>query len=401
MERYFCPTQAFGLSSDDTLNITGVDIPWEEQQSILTKLGFKVIAQGTKIICIPPSYRPDIKGTVDLVEDIIRIYGINNVPSVMLPAMEKPKSVLSDSQKRLIMLRNHAVMRGMNEIISYSFIEQDKALLFEGGTENLRLANPISSELSNMRPSLLPALLGAVKRNHARGIKNLALFEIGCVFHGLTPEAQKNNFANIRCGDTGNKHWSGNIRAYDIYDTKADALFLLEKMGVPVSGLQISADAPSYYHPKRSGTLKLGKAIYAYFGEIHPQILEAYDIQTPIMACEILIDNIPLPKVKNTTSLPPLIVHNLQTITRDFAFVMPNTLEADILLRSVRKAEKKLIHTVDIFDIYQGEHIEKGKKSVAITVTLQPLDKTLTDTEIEMISQNIIQEVANIGAFLR
>lgn len=395
--------EAFSLAEGDVKNLTSVDVSWEKQKEILGSLGFKIIEQGKKLIAIPPSYRPDIKGKADLIEEIIRIYGIDNVPMIALPLPKDEKiEILSPLLKRIMTLRKNAVLRGLNEAVSYSFVSQAQAKSFNGGSDALRLVNPIVSYLSDMRPSILPSLLTALQKNRSHNLKNQNLFEIGRVFHGLTPEEQKYNLALIRTGDNHDKHWSKNEVTFDIYDIKADMVALLESIGVPVSGLQIKRDVPSYYHPARSAALYLGKTLYGYFGEIHPKVLKSFDISDAVMASEIFLEDIAPAKEKKGTSLPNLHLCNLHSIQRDFAFVVDETIEAEMLLRCVRKAEKKLLSEAEIFDIYRGASIGEGKKSVALRVVLQPQEQSLTDNEIEAISQNIITEVSKgVGGYLR
>jgi phenylalanyl-tRNA synthetase beta chain len=395
------PDTAFKLSADYVKKLTGLEIDFAHQEKILQSLGFTVINQGQKLICIPPANRPDIKGEADLVEEIIRIYGINHVTPIPLPALSHKPQVLTPQQKNIQTLRNFAAHRGLLEAITYSFTEKSKATLFLQDKETIDLDNPISSDLSTMRPSIVCGLLSAVARNHARGFKNNALFEIGRVFYGFSDTEQPLHLGIVKTGSVAHKHWQKPLTDYSIYDVKADMLALLEKAGVAVSGLSFVSNAPHYYHPARSGTVTLGKMIYGYFGELHPRVAKHYDISGKPVICEIFLDNLPTPKIKKSTALPKAEIHNLQSVNRDFAFVLDNHVPAENLLRAVRKAEKKLITNIDIFDVFTGGTLQENQKSLAIRVTLQPTEKSLTDMELSAIMNNIINEARLVGAVLR
>ncbi|MFT6072125.1 MAG: phenylalanyl-tRNA synthetase beta chain [Alphaproteobacteria bacterium] len=395
------PDMAFQLSHDAVLKLTGIEIDFVKQEKILRSLGFTVINQGKKLICVPPASRPDIKGQADLIEEIIRIYGINNVTPIALPEPIIKQNALTPAQKRIQTVRHFAANHGLLEAITYSFTEELKAKLFAHNTPLLNLENPISIDLSTMRPSLLCGLFSAISHNHARGFKNNALFEIGRVFHGTNDDQQPQQMAVLKTGSASNGHWLKPIEEYSIYDIKADLLALLKNLGAPISGLMIKPNAPDYYHPNRSGCVMLGKMVYGYFGEIHPKIANAYDLVGRPVACEILIDSISMPKVKKSTALPKANLYNLQSVSRDFAFVLNHAITADTLLKAVRKGEKKLISDIDIFDVFTGGNLQENEKSIALRVTLQPTDKSLTDVELTDIMDNIIAEVRAIGGILR
>jgi phenylalanyl-tRNA synthetase beta chain len=395
------PDIAFKLSSDYVKKLTGIDIKFSKQEEILKSLGFTVINQGQKIICIPPASRPDIKGEADLVEEIIRIYGINKVTPIPLPVLSNKPEALTPIQKNIHALRRFAANHGLLEAVTFSFTEKSKASLFLEGKPSLDLENPISTDLSTMRPSILCGLLSATSRNHARGFKNNALFEIGTVFYGYGDTQQPLHLGIVKTGSPAHKHWSRPLADYSIYDIKSDVLALLNHAGVPVSGLTLTTDAPSYYHPSRSGSILLGKTLYGYFGELHPKIAKAYDIQGKPVVSEIFVDNIPVPKAKKSTTLPKAQIYPLQSVTRDFAFVLDTKIPAENLLRAVRKAEKKLITNIDIFDVFCGGNLQDNQKSIAIRVTLQPIEKSLTDMELSAIMNNIINEARLVGAVLR
>jgi phenylalanyl-tRNA synthetase beta chain len=271
----------------------------------------------------------------------------------------------------------------------------------------LALANPIASDLSDMRPSLVAGLLKAAQRNVDRGFSDVALFEVGQCFATDEPEGQTTNAAAIRRGTAkpggAGRHWDGSAGSVDAFDAKADAMALLAGLGVPTGGLQITQGGPDWLHPGRSATLSLGpRTQVGAFGEIHPRILAALDVKGPVVGFEIVLENLPLPKHRPTKMKPRLALSDFQPLRRDFAFVVGRDVAAGDILRAAQNAERNLIAAVDIFDVYEGPGIEAGQKSVAVEVTLQPKDKTLTDTEIEAVSAKIVEAVAKrTGAVLR
>ncbi|MBZ0216760.1 MAG: hypothetical protein K8F25_09425, partial [Fimbriimonadaceae bacterium] len=292
--------------------------------------------------------------------------------------------------------------RGMAEAVTWSFVSETQAKAFGGGDTSLQLANPISSELSDMRPSILPGLIAAAGRNADRGFGDAAIFEVGPAYHGDRPEDQSDVAAGIRRAtahmEGAGRHWSQAQRPVDLFDAKADALAALSAAGAPVGNLQIGDTAPEWYHPGRSGVLQLGpQTILAQFGEVHPRILELLDVEGPLVAFEVFLDNIPAPRGKATRSKPPLNASDLQPVRRDFAFVVASDVRAGDLLRAAKGADKNLITSVNLFDLFEGTKAEaalgEGKKSLAIEVTLQPRGKTLTDEEIEAIATKVIAQV--------
>jgi phenylalanyl-tRNA synthetase beta chain len=291
--------------------------------------------------------------------------------------------------------------------VTWSFISHEKAELFGGGTKELTLANPIAADLSDMRPSLLPGLLAAAQRNADRGIGDLALFEVGQIFKGDGENDQRMSAAAIRRGTArisgAGRHWTGAARNVDVFDAKSDVLALLGALGIASGGLQVVAGGPSFLHPGRSGTLQFGpKNIIGWFGEFHPRVLAALDVGGPVCGFEIILDAIPAPKAKPTKVKPKLDMSDLMPLERDFAFIVDVTVQAGDILKAAQTADRALITGANVFDIYQGTGIPEGKKSVAISVTLQPREKTLTDTEIESVMQKIIAEVTKkTGASLR
>jgi phenylalanyl-tRNA synthetase beta chain len=265
---------------------------------------------------------------------------------------------------------------------------------------DMHLQNPISSDLDVMRPSILGNLIMAAKRNADRGFADVGLFEVGPVFRNATPEGEAIVAAALRAGSTP-RHWAMPARAVDAFDAKDDALAALVAAGAPVSSLQVTNDAPDWYHPGRSGVLRLGPAVLATFGEVHPALLAACDVQGPMAACEIFFANIPQSRSASTAK-PLLKLEPLQPVARDFAFVVDRAVTAAKLIKAVKEADKNLIREVTVFDVYEGEHVGADKKSVALNVTLQPADKTLTDAEIDSVASRITASVTkSTGAVLR
>ncbi|MCC6599013.1 MAG: phenylalanine--tRNA ligase subunit beta [Alphaproteobacteria bacterium] len=390
-----------------TAQLTGVDVPAAEQKAILESLGFAV--NGASPFTVqPPAWRGDVEGKADLAEEIIRIYGFEKIPSLSVhseTALPSPAetSLLARGRKARAALG----ARGLNESITWSFIGETQARHF-GANDNqiaaLRLKNPISLEMDVMRPSILPNLIEAAMRNNARGYPSAALCEIGPVYAGTKPEDQAIVATGIRAGEHGPRNWAdaNAARSVDLYDAKADALAALAACGAPIDNLQISRDAPSYYHPGRSGALRLGPNVMGFFGEIHPGILEETGVKFPVVGFEVFLQNIPAPRKKTGTEKPFLHLEPLQPLSRDFAFLVKEEVEAAAIIRAAMGADKALIRSADVFDIYTGKGIEPGKKSVALSVTLQPVEKSLTDKDIESLAQKVIESVcAKTGGTLR
>ncbi len=380
-------------------SLGGIRVPQDEIIAILENLGFTVLEHATLHVT-PPSWRRDIDGPADLVEEVVRIHGLAEVPSVALSrdaAVAKP--VLTTSQRRARAVRRALAARGFNECVSFSFIARDHAGLFGGGDDARQLSNPIASDLDAMRPSLLPSLLSAAARNAARGLGDLQLFEIGAAFQSGMPEAQTNNAAGLIAGN-GGRDWSKSGHPADLFDAKAALYAALETtMGGPMTA-PIAKGAPAWFHPGRSGTIALGPKQIGWFGELHPKILAAFDLKMPVSAFEINLDAIPESKAKGKAR-PLFSPSPYQAIERDFAFVVDRGVAAGDLVRAVRGAERNLIESVSVFDVYEGKGVAEGKKSIAIAVRLQPKDKTLTDPEIEAVAQKIIAATLKLGATLR
>ena len=376
-----------------------IKLPRERIIAILQDLGFVVEDHGGLHV-VPPSWRHDVDGPADLVEEIVRIHGLTDVPSVALDTVHAVAApVLSKSQRRTRTARRALAARGFNECVSFSFIARDQARLFGGGDDTRQLANPIASDLDSLRPSILPSLLAAAARNAARGFANLQLFEIGAAFDSGVPEAQKNVAAAIRTGHA-ERDWQKAADAASLFTVKADLMAALEAItGAPMSA-PITQGGPGWYHPGRSGTIAMGPKIIAQFGELHPRILAAFDVKVPAAGFEIFLDAIPDAKAKGKAK-PLFQPSPFQAIERDFAFVLDAKVPAGDLVKAVKLADRSLIDTVQVFDVYEGKGVPEGKKSIAVAVRIQPASATLTDAEIEALAQKIVAAAMKLGATLR
>lgn len=403
------PEKIITFPWSEVKRLTGLSLLVPEMKAILTELGFWVSGNERDVKVAVPSWRPDVEDKADLVEEIMRIAGLDQVESVPFPreVSAVPKPVLTLIQKRTRLAKRALATRGLVEAVTWSFISKAEAALFGGGKAELALANPIASDLSDMRPSLLPGLIKAAGRNTDRGFGDVALFEVGQVFAGSEPDHQTIAAAAIRRASAGpviaGRHWSAPLHLVDHFDAKGDAMALLEALGIPTAGLQIAQGGPSWFHPGRSGTLQFGpKMVVGAFGEIHPRILEALDVKGPLVAIEITLDALPPPKARPTRMKPKLVLSDFQPVSRDFAFIVEKSVASAEIIKAAQAAERTLISDITLFDVYEGKGVPEGKMSVAIAVTLQPTDKTLTDTEIEAVSGRIVAEVQKkTGATLR
>lgn len=392
--------------------LAGIDVPLVEVRRILGHLGFMLAGTGPVVKIAVPSWRSDVHGKADLVEEIIRIVGVERIPMTPFPRGDNPrKPVLTSLQQRTRRAKRALATRGMVEAVTWSFIARNEAVLFGGGQPELTLANPIAADLSDMRPSLLPGLIRAAQANADRGIADLALFEVGQVFRGDRPQDQFIAASGLRRGLASargvGRHWSGTTAA-DAFDAKGDALAVLAATGAPMQGLQIvplteAKQAPAWLHPGRSGTIQIGpQNVLGYFGELHPGALEALGAEGPLVGFEVILDRIPEPKARPTRTKPLLDLSAFQPVSRDFAFIVDRAVKAGDVVRAAQGVDKKLITNVSVFDLYEGKGIEDGKKSIAIAVTLQPRDKTLTDQEIEAVAGKIVAEIVKkTGGVLR
>ncbi len=395
-------SRAYTFDPARVASLVGLDIPESTQRETLTALGFTL--NGTQ--ATPPTWRPDVLGEADLVEEIARIASLSKLQGQPLPRTQTgvPKPILTPLQTRERTARRTLAALGYNECVTYSFIDGADAALFGGGADATRVDNPISSEMTHLRPDLLPGLLRAAARNQARGFADMALFEVGPVFHGGEPGDQTLHATGLLVGHSAARDTFASRRPLDLYDAKADAEATLAAIGAPAR-TQITRKTPAWFHPGRAGVIALGPNTLATYGEVHPRILTAMDIKGPALAFTIQIANVPLPKTKTPTK-PALTISDLQAVDRDFAFVVDANTEALTLVNAALGADKTFIETARVFDQFTGDKAEAqmgaGKKSLAITVRLQPQDKTLTEAEIEAISTKIIEKVGKAtGGVLR
>lgn len=391
-EDNYLPQTAY-LRPERLQTFAGISVSAEKSMEILRSLGFSVSLENGKIKVISPSWRGDIECEQDLIEEIVRMIGLDEIPAVSLPHDKLPKPILTPAQHNASVVRHELASRGMYETVTWSFADSDIAQYFRKGNEAIILQNPIVKELDEMRPSILPNLLAAVKNNIARGYPNLALFEIGPEFTGRNPQEQHLSASGVRAGQTSFKDWAHTARDYDVYDVKADALAVIAAAKGPFENPQITTDAPSYYHPGRSGVIRLGKNVLACFGEIHPAILKTMDIKTRVVAFEVNLNNIPLPRQNTGKAKKKLELSAFQPVDKDLAFVVNKDVTAANIIAAAKNADRNHITDVRIFDIYEGSNLPENKKSVAISLTFQPTEQTFTDKDIENLMNKVIVEV--------
>lgn len=402
------PDRIIEFPLGEVKRLSGLEISFGEMKRILGRLGFFVAGNGPVVKIAAPSWRPDIEGKADIVEEVVRIAGVDKVPTTEFRRGDAPrKPVLTTAQRRASKARRALAARAMVEAVTWSFIAKPRAELFGGGQPELALANPIASDLSDMRPSLIPGLVASAQANNDRGFKDVALFEVGQIFKGDKPEDQFTAASGVRRGlskPSGlGRSWSNGNAGAHAFDAKGDALAVLAAAGAPVQALQVVPGGPAWFHPGRSGTIQIGpQNVLGHFGELHPRALKALDAEGPIVAFEVILDRIPEPKAKPTRAKPALDLSPFQPVERDFAFVVKRDVKAADIVRAAQNVDKKLITAVSVFDVYEGKGIDPDKKSVAIAVTLQPRDKTMTDEEIDAVAGKIVAEVGKrTGGTLR
>jgi phenylalanyl-tRNA synthetase beta chain len=402
------PERVIDFPLSEVKRLAGLTVPLAEMRGVLERLGFFVAGQGERVKVAAPSWRADVQNKADVVEEIVRIVGVERVPPTPFDRGEAPrKPVLTPIQMRTRKAKRALAARNLVEAVTWSFVAKNQAELFGGGKPELSLANPIAAELSDMRPSLIPGLVAAAQKNADRGFPNAGLFEVGQVFRGDAPTDQFTAAAGIRRGlakPTGiGRHWSKKDGEVDAFDAKADALAALTAAGAPARALQIAPGGPAWFHPGRSGTIQIGpQNVLGHFGELHPRALEALDAEGPLVAFEVILERIPVAKAKATRAKPTLELSPFQPVERDFAFVVERNVKAADIVRATTSVDAKLITAVTVFDVYEGVGIEPGKKSIAIAVTIQPRDKTMTDAEIEALAAKIVAEVGKrTGGVLR
>ncbi len=383
-------------------SFVGMEVPQETCAKILRQLGFKLTESEGVITAVSPSWRGDIECEQDLIEEVVRMLGLDNIPAISMKTAEFPKPVLTPLQNNALMVKHELALRGMYETVTFSFTDSSVAKFFRRGQQPVDIQNPIITELDEMRPSLLPNLLIGARNNIARGYVNMGLFEVAPEFFGRNPGEQRTMASGIFVGKTSKKDWTGSSRAYDVFDAKAAALAAIAAAKGPIDAPQITTDAPDYYHPGRSGVIRLGKNVLAYFGELHPSVLKALDIKTNVMAFEVFLENIPLPRDSKSKAKKKLELSILQPVEKDLAFICPKSVAANSIAAAAKNADRDNISEVHIFDVYEGENLPTDKKSIAITVTFQPKDKSYTDAELESLMNKVISEVGKkTGAALR
>jgi phenylalanyl-tRNA synthetase beta chain len=406
----------------------GSDIPPDEAVTSLQRLGFTVqVRDAARVTVAVPSWRNDIAAAIaleqaetldpaiaakaaegcaeiepeaDLLEEVLRLRGLDAVPPVSLPRMSPvPLATLTPRQNRVALARRTLAAQGLAECVTFSFMSTSEAALFGDTPETLRLTNPIAADLDQLRPTPIATLALAAKRNAARGCPDVALFEVGPEFAEAAPDGQRLMAAGLRAGSTP-RNWLAPTRPVDAIDAKADLWSAMAAIGVPLDGLTLTQDAPAFYHPGRSATVRQGpKTVLGRFGELHPRVLAALDVTGPVAVFELDLDAVGDPKRRRRQppDLPPF-----QPIRRDFAFLVDSAVTADALLRAARGADRTLITAASLFDVYQGDRLPPGKRSLAIEVVFQPRERTLTDAEIEAASQKVVAAVTKAtGATLR
>lgn len=386
--------RTYVLRAGRTQSLGGLAVPPQRSAAILEALGCTVekTAPAGDLSVVPPSWRGDIAGEADLVEEVLRVEGYEKIPAAPLPRETSlPRPALAPVQRRTERVRRTLAARGLVEIVTFSFISSREAALFGGAKPELRLVNPISAELDQMRPSLLPGLVAAARRNADRGFPDTALFELGPAYRDDTPQGQAQVAAGLRSGRHGPRQWRTPPRPLDPFDAKADALAALSAARAPADNIQTGGEPPPWYHPGRAAPLRLGPAVLGAFGELHPAVVEALDLRGPAVGFEVFLDTVPEPRAGRAR--PPLDLSVFQPIERDFAFVVDRDVPAESLLRAARGVDRRLVGEIRLFDIYEGAGLPEGKKSLAITLVLQPREKTLTDAEIEGFSKRLVAAV--------
>lgn len=406
-------------------SLGAVAVPAAEQRRILEDLGFAVEPVGEEsAIVTPPSWRADVEGAADLVEEVLRIHGYDRVPvKALRPETALPARSLTPGQRRASDIRRLVASRGLMEAVTFSFMARQDAERFGGGAPDLALANPIAADLDQMRPTPLGNLVQAARKAQDHGVGDVALFELGPAYRGPTPDQQALTAAGLRVGSAEPRHWRDELRPtrpdvsanaglksdgpmprrVDVFDAKADLMAALAASGLAIASLRIAAEAPGHYHPGQSGTITLGpKTILGHFGALHPALIAHYGLTGGAVAFELMLDAVPQPRAKGGRARPVYRPSAFQPVSRDFAFLVDEAVSAEAVLRAARSAEQKLIAEVAVFDVYRGPGIPDGRKSLGLAVTLQPVERTLTDAEIEEVAARLVEAVTRAtGAILR
>ncbi|MBR1916166.1 MAG: phenylalanine--tRNA ligase subunit beta [Alphaproteobacteria bacterium] len=390
-----CKPQVAYIRPSRLKTFVGMDVAQDKIIEILNNLGFETTVESDKIKAVSPSWRGDIECEQDLIEEVVRMIGLDEIEPQSMPHDQFPKQVLTPAQQRVVTVKHELALRGMYETVTWSFTSSKLADVFHKSNQpdTVLIHNPISADLDEMRPSLLPNLLIGAQNNIARGFSNMSLFEVGPEFYGRNPGDETTLATGIRVGLTSDKDWSKTSRPFDLFDVKADAIAAIAAAKGPTDNPQITTDAPSYYHPGRSGTIRLGKNVLAYFGELHPSVIKKFGLKTRVTAFEVYLDNIPLPRVSHDKSRKKLELSAFQPVVKDLAFVVDANISAASLISAAKNADRNFITDVRLFDLYQGENLEPGKKSFAVSVVFQPREQTFTDKDIENLMNKVIVSV--------
>ncbi|HVC51066.1 MAG TPA: phenylalanine--tRNA ligase subunit beta, partial [Stellaceae bacterium] len=400
--------RSYSMRADRPATLGGLTVSVGESSKILRSLGFTLHEEeeeegktGIALRVTPPPWRGDIEGEADLVEEVLRVTGYDAIPAVPLSRdTPVPRPAIDAKRRRAELVRRSLAARGLTECVAFSFVSPKAAEAFGGGAAALRLVNPISADLAVMRPSILPALVEAAQRNADRGFADVALFELGPLYRDDTPAGQITAAAGLRAGQSGPRDWRAKPLPVDWTLAKADALAVLAAGGVPIDNVQTASDPPAWFHPGRAGTLRLGPTVLGHFGELHPDVLNDFGLRGPAAAFEVFLDAVPAPRAGRGRA--PLRLSVFQPVERDFAFIVDRAVSAETLLRAARGTDRKLTSDIRLFDVYEGAGLPDGKKSLAIAVTLQPQDATLTDAEIEAFSRRLVAAVEKAtGGVLR
>ena len=394
------PQNTFDFNTDKIKSLGGVDVPKDKQKSILESLGFTVSEKVNIFKITAPSFRLDIEGEADIVEEILRIYGFNQIPLTNLSDYTTKKSVLNPELKSFYKIKRVIANSGYLEAVTWSFMDEKIAKLLSENT--IKIKNPISSDLNVMRPSNIPNLLVAVNQNKSKMISSGKLFEVGPIFDESLLDKQANVASGIAYGNIYGNNWNSLKKEFDVFDIKSDLMSILKSLNVPIDNLNYDSINNKVFHPGKSSSLRIGKNIIANFGELNPILLKSLDVSNIVVAFEIFTEALAQFQTKKTSTVSAFYSNPFQTVERDFAFLLPKSIKANDIVNKIKKIDKKIINKVLIFDIYEGDKINHDSKSIAIRVQLQPIEKTFSDEEIDIISNNIVDTVtSSFGASLR
>ncbi len=383
----------FMFDTNKVKTFGGIEINNKEQEKILVSLGFSVNKKKSRFEIQSPSFRPDIVGEADIVEEIIRIYGYNKIPLKKITNQEEKKQILNSKTKIFYKSKKTIAMHGYSEVVTWSFMDEKKAKLISD--EIISLKNPISNDLNTMRPSTLPNLLESINQNKARMYLRAKIFEVGPNFSKLLPDQQENIATAIAYGSTDEQNWLSNKKNVDFFSIKADLFSILANLNVPIDNLLYEKLEGQIYHPGKSSSLRLGKNKIANFGELHPILLNTMDVNFKVFGFEIYLENISQFQENKSSSKGGFANNPYQMVERDFAFLFAKDAKAGEIIKKVKKIDKNIIQNVTIFDVYEGDKLPENRKSIAFRVLLQPQDKTFKDQDIEELSKIIIDEISN------